>query len=117
QMHKNYLTTTSNITAKENGKFDLDLTFPQGQHIVSFEFDGQTLANPKTSLDEKGNTISIYTVEVDSPVGLYEATVDLHVKASIGGQPFEYQEVYDVQVQIGGVQNPFQDVTNSYAYK
>ena len=116
-MNGKYLSVTSSVSVNENGKYDVGLTFPEGQHVQEFIFEGQTIANPVNTTDDKGNTVSVYTVEVDNPIGLYDATVDLHVKSTINGQPFEYKEVYDIQIQIGGKQNPFKDITKSYAYK
>ena len=116
-MNGKYLSVTSSVSVNENSKYDVELTFPEGQHVEEFVFEGQTVSNPVNTTDDKGNTVSVYTVEVDSPMGLYDATVDLNVKSTINGQPFTYQEVYDIQIQVGGKQNPFQDVQNSYAYK
>ena len=115
-MHDKYLTASSNVELNKDGKYEVDLTFPEGQHIVGFEFDGKTVANPVNTNDEKGNIVSVYTVTVDDISKIYTATVDLHVKSVIAGKPFEYKSVYDVQVQFGGKQNPFNDVVNSYAY-
>lgn len=115
-MNGQYLSATSNVTLTEEGKYSVDLTFPQNQHVVEFIFAGETVAATSTEKDEAGNEIGIYTVEVEDLTNIYNATVDLHVKAEIGGKPFEYKEAYDVQIQFGGEKNPFGDITKSWAY-
>lgn len=115
-MNGKYLSATSNVTLTEEGTYNVELTFPENQHVVEFIFDGETVAATTTTEDSAGNEIGIYTVEVDDLSKIYNSTIDLHVIAEIGGKPFEYKEAYDVQIQFGGEQNPFGDITKSWAY-
>lgn len=107
-MQNTYLSSTTKVEKNENGKYDIDVTFPQGQYIQKLVFEGQTVAVSDSYEDGK-NTVKIFTVEVADPTKIYTATFDLDV-------PNVYTTSHDAQIQFGGKQNGFSDITSSFAY-
>lgn len=112
-----YLSSTTKVEVTKDGKYEVDLMFPQGQYITGLEFDGQTVAVTESYEEKKTtsngneviNTVKIYTVEVDDISEIYTATFDLDV-------PGFYKTSHHAQIQFGGKQNPFKDAVKSYAY-
>lgn len=103
-MHGRYLADKVEVTATETG-YDVDVTFPEGQHLNNFTVEGATVA--KKSEEVVGsNTVKVYTVSVDDLSKIYTATVDLSVRFG----DFAYDEKYNVQLQFGGEKNPFIDI-------
>ncbi|MGM9949711.1 MAG: NEAT domain-containing protein [Lysinibacillus sp.] len=103
-MHGKYLADTVEVTATEAG-YDVDVTFPEGQHLNGFSVEGATVAKKSEKVDGS-NTVKVYTVSVDDLSKIYTATVDLSVRFG----DFAYDEKYDVQLQFGGKKNPFTDI-------
>lgn len=103
-MHGRYLADKVEVTATETG-YEVDVTFPEGQHLNNFTVEGATVA--KKSEEVVGsNTVKVYTVSVDDLSKIYTATVDLSVRFG----DFAYDEKYNVQLQFGGEKNPFTDI-------
>ncbi|WP_042471287.1 NEAT domain-containing protein [Bacillus ndiopicus] len=101
----NYVKPTVTVTETEES-FLVDLTFVQGQYLNKFDIKGATIANEKT-VEAGKNTTKIYTVETTNLDAIYTATVDVSVDAG----PVKYDSTYPVQLQFGGKQNPFKDIT------
>lgn len=109
-MQGKYLANTVQVTSTESG-YNVDVTFPEGQHLKGFTVEGATVA--KKSEEVVGaNTVKIYTVEVKDLTKIYNATVDLSVRFG----DFSYDEVYKTQLQFGGKQNPFKDIQHLKNY-
>lgn len=112
-MQDTYLTSTSKVEITEDGKYEIELTFPVGQVMTEFVFNGQvaTVADTYEETTDKGqvNTVKVYTVTVDDISKIYNATFDLNV-------PGFYQAKHSAQIQFGGKANPFADAVKSYAY-
>ncbi|MEG0470946.1 MAG: S-layer homology domain-containing protein [Solibacillus sp.] len=109
-MQGKYLADQVTVTATAGG-YDVDVTFPEGQHLNDFTVTGATVA--KKSEDVVGkNTVKIYTVSVKDLTQIYNATVDLSVRFG----DFAYDEKYPVQIQIGGKKNPFTDIMKDASY-
>ena len=98
------------VTATEGG-FDVDITFPEGQYIKGFKVEGTTVAEKSTTADG-ANVVKVYTVKVKDLTSIYTATLDLSVRAP----GVSYDSVYNVQLQFGGKQNPFNDILKSANY-
>lgn len=103
-MHGKYMADTVEVTATEAG-YDVDVTFPEGQHLNGFTVEGATVAK-KSEKVEGSNTVKVYTVSVDDLSKIYTSTVDLSVRFG----NFAYDEKYNVQLQFGGKKNPFTDI-------
>ena len=103
-MHGKYMADTVEVTATEAG-YDVDVTFPEGQHLNGFTVEGATVAKKSEKVDGS-NTVKVYTVSVDDLSKIYTATVDLSVRFG----DFAYDEKYNVQLQFGGKKNPFTDI-------
>ncbi len=104
-MHGKYLADTVEVTATETG-YDVEVTFPEGQHLNDFTVEGATVAKKPEEAEVDGNTVKVYTVSVDDLSKIYTATVDLSVRFG----DFAYDEKYNVQLQFGGKKNPFTDI-------
>lgn len=109
-MQGTYVNEQVEVTSTATG-YNVDITFPKGQHINSFDVLGATVAK-KSETVEGENTVKVYTVQVDDLTRVYTGTVDLSVRAG----DFSYDEIYDVQMQFGGKQNPFTDIQRSANY-
>lgn len=113
-MQGKYIKEEVVVTATEGG-YDVELTFPEGQHLKEVKFEGQTVA--LTSETTVGaNKVQIYTIKVEDLSKLYTLTVDLDVKLP-DGTPL-YAEVYNVQLQIGEKVKPvpFKDINGLANY-
>ncbi|MBQ0138761.1 MAG: NEAT domain-containing protein, partial [Kurthia sp.] len=77
-MQGKYLADTVTVTATEGG-YDVDVTFPEGQHLNDFTVEGATVAL-KSEEVVGANTVKIYTVSVADLSKLYTAAADLTVK-------------------------------------
>lgn len=113
-MQGKYIKEEVVVTATEGG-YDVELTFPEGQHLKEVKFEGQTVA--LTSETAVGaNKVQIYTIKVEDLSKLYTLTVDLDVKLP-DGTPL-YAEVYNVQLQIGEKVKPvpFKDINGLANY-
>jgi heme-binding NEAT domain protein len=106
-MHNKYLDDEVTVTATETG-YDVDLTFPEGQHLLDFTVKGASVAL-KSEEVVGANTVKIYTVKVDDLSKVYTATADLKV---ILGETVLYEEAHDFQLKLGSpyVINPFSDI-------
>lgn len=100
-----YVKPTVTVTETEES-FLVDLTFVQGQYLNKIDIKGATIANEKT-VEAGENTTKIYTIETTNLDAVYTATVDVSVDAG----PVKYDSTYPVQLQFGGKQNPFKDIT------
>lgn len=110
-MQNKYTDDEVTITTTEAG-YDVDVTFPEGQHILDFQVEGATVA--KKSEEVVGeNTVKIYTVSVKDLSTIYNAVADL--KVVLNGATL-YETKHAVQLQIGGKQNPFQDILKDGHY-
>ena len=106
-MHGKYLADKVQVTATEGG-YNVDITFPEGQHLKGFDVKGATVAL-KSEETVGTNTVKIYTVAVKDLAKVYDATVDLSVRQG----PVSYDEVYTVQLQFGDKKSsavPFTDI-------
>ena len=109
-MQGKYLADQVTVTATAGG-YDVDVTFPEGQHLNDFTVTGATVA--KKSEEVVGeNTVKIYTVSVKDITQIYNATVDLSVRFG----DFKYDEKYPVQLQFGVKKNPFTDIMKDASY-
>lgn len=106
-MHNKYLDDEVTVTATEGG-YDLELTFPEGQHLLDFTVEGATVAL-KSEKEVGKNTVKIYTVSVDDLEKMYTATADL--KVIVGGQVL-YETAHDFQMKLSKLVAPFSDITN-----
>lgn len=61
-MHNKYLDDEVTVTATEGG-YDVELTFPEGQHLLGFDVEGATVAL-KSEEKVGNNTVKIYTLSV-----------------------------------------------------
>ncbi|OCS84349.1 S-layer homology domain-containing protein [Caryophanon latum] len=113
-MQGTYVNEQVEVTSTATG-YNVDITFPKGQHINSFDVLGATVAK-KSETVEGENTVKVYTVQVDDLTRVYTATVDLSVRHNENGVEFAYDEIYDVQMQFGGKVNPFTDIQRSANY-
>lgn len=109
-MQGTYVNEQVEVTSTATG-YNVDITFPKGQHINSFDVLGATVAK-KSETVEGENIVKVYTVQVDDLTRVYTGTVDLSVRAG----DFSYDEIYDVQMQFGGKVNPFTDIQRSANY-
>ena len=109
-MQGKYLTNEITYT-EANGKYAVDLTFPEGQYVNDFLFEGKSVAE-KSSTVNGNNTVKVYTVTVDSLTEIYDATIDLSVAAG----PVNYNAKHTVQLQFGGKKNPFTDIVKLSNY-
>lgn len=113
-MHGKYLADTVQVTATEGG-YNVDVTFPEGQHLKGFEVKGATVAL-KSEEVVGANTVKIYTVAVKDLTEIYNATVDLSVRQG----PVSYDSVYPVQLQFGDKKSsavPFTDINGLANYE
>ena len=109
-MQGKYLADQVTVTSTAGG-YDVDVAFPEGQHLNDFTVTGATVA--KKSEEVVGeNTVKIYTVSVKDLTQIYNATVDLSVRFG----DFKYDEKYPVQLQFGGKKNPFTDIMKDASY-
>lgn len=108
-MQGKYIKEEVTVTATEGGGYDVELTFPEGQHLKEVKFNGQTVALTSETTADTGK-VQIYTIHVEDLSQLYTLTVDLDVKLP-DGTPL-YAEVYNVQLQIGEKVKPipFKDI-------
>lgn len=105
-MQGKYVANSVEVTSTETG-YNVEVTFPEGQHLNDFKVAGATVAKKSEDV-VGGNTVKVYTVAVNDLSKMYTATVDLSVR--VPGMDFSYDEVYNVQMQFGGKQNPFTDI-------
>ena len=103
-MHGKYFADTVVVTATKSG-YDIDVTFPEGQHLNDFFVEDATVAK-KSEKVVGDNTVKVYTVSVEDLSDIYTATIDLSVEFG----EFAYDEEYEVDLQFGGKQNPFADI-------
>lgn len=109
-MQGKYVASEVEVTSTQTG-YNVDVTFPEGQHLNNFTVAGATVAK-KSEAVVGNNTVKVYTVAVDDLTKMYTGTVDLSVRFG----DFSYDEVYKVQMQFGGKQNPFTDIQKSANY-
>ncbi|MGE7022843.1 S-layer homology domain-containing protein [Solibacillus cecembensis] len=109
-MQGKYLADQVTVTATAGG-YDVDVTFPEGQHLNDFTVTGATVAKKSEEIVGE-NTVKIYTVSVKDITQMYNATVDLSVRFG----DFKYDEKYPVQLQFGGKKNPFTDIMKDASY-
>ena len=109
-MQGQYVANEVDVTSTTTG-YNVDVTFPQGQHLNDFKVAGATVAK-KSETTVGDNKVKVYTVAVDDITKMYTATVDLSVRFG----EFAYDEVYNVQMQFGGKVNPFTDIQASGNY-
>ncbi|MEK4629778.1 S-layer homology domain-containing protein [Solibacillus sp. FSL R7-0682] len=110
-MHNKYLDDEVTITETAAG-YDVDVTFPEGQHLIDFKVEGATVAL-KSEEVEGANTVKIYTVSVGDLSTIYNATADL--KVVVNGATL-YETKHALQLQFGGKQNPFTDIVKDGHY-
>jgi heme-binding NEAT domain protein len=108
-MQGKYLADTVTVTATEGG-YDVDITFPEGQHLNEFTVEGASVAL-KSEEVVGANTVKIYTISVDDLSKIYTADADLTVK--LNGEIL-YEQVHTVQLQFGKKvsENPFSDIAS-----
>lgn len=104
-MQNKYLDDEVKVTTTAAG-YDVDITFPEGQHLNGFTVAGATVAE-KSSEVVGANTVKVYTVSVKDLSTIYNATADLTVR--LNGSVL-YDEDHALQLQFGGKQNPFADI-------
>jgi heme-binding NEAT domain protein len=110
-MQNKYTDDEVTITETAAG-YDVDVTFPEGQHLIDFKVEGATVAL-KSEEVEGANTVKIYTVSVKDLSTIYNATADL--KVVVNGATL-YEMPHTLQLQFGGKQNPFTDIVKDGHY-
>ena len=117
-MHNKYLDDEVTVTATEGG-YDVELTFPEGQHLLDFTVEGATVAL-KSEEKVGENTVKIYTLAVKDLEEIYKATADL--KVVLNGEVL-YETKHDFQIQFGEKEAapapsavPFTDIANHADY-
>lgn len=109
-MHNKYLDDEVTVTATEGG-YNVDVTFPEGQHLLGFKVEGATVAL-KSEEKVGNNTVKIYTVAVKDIKKLYTAEADL--KVVLNGAVL-YETTHKFQMQFGDQKPatmPFTDIAN-----
>ena len=106
-MHNKYLDDEVTVTATEGG-YDVDVTFPEGQHLLGFDVEGATVAL-KSEEKVGNNTVKIYTLSVKDLTKVYTATADL--KVMLNGAVL-YEEAHKLQLKFAAapVAVPFKDI-------
>lgn len=108
-MHNKYLDDEVTVTATEGG-YDVDVTFPEGQHLLGFDVEGATVAL-KSEEKVGNNTVKIYTLSVKDLTKVYTATADL--KVMLNGSVL-YEEAHKLQLKFAAapvaVTVPFKDI-------
>lgn len=110
-MHNKYLDDEVTVTTTEGG-YDVELTFPEGQHLLGFEVEGGTVAL-KSEEKVGNNTVKIYTLSVKDLEKIYTATADL--KVVLNGTVL-YETAHDFQMKFADKNSttvPFKDIANN----
>ena len=110
-MHNKYLDDEVTVTATEGG-YDVELTFPEGQHLLGFDVEGATVAL-KSEEKVGNNTVKIYTLSVKDLEKIYTATADL--KVVLNGTVL-YETAHDFQMKFTEKNTttvPFKDIANN----
>ncbi|MFL0581266.1 S-layer homology domain-containing protein [Solibacillus silvestris] len=110
-MHNKYLDDEVTVTTTEGG-YDVELTFPEGQHLLGFDVDGATVAL-KSEEKVGNNTVKIYTLSVKDLEKIYTATADL--KVVLNGNVL-YETAHDFQMKFSDKNSttvPFKDIANN----
>ncbi|MEK5079438.1 S-layer homology domain-containing protein [Solibacillus sp. FSL W7-1436] len=108
-MHNKYLDDEVTVTATEGG-YDVELTFPEGQHLLGFNVEGATVAL-KSEEKVGNNTVKIYTLSVKDLEKIYTATADL--KVVLNGTVL-YETAHDFQMKFADKNAvPFKDIANN----
>ena len=114
-MHNKYLDDEVTVTSTEGG-YAVDLTFPEGQHLLDFKVEGATVAL-KSEEKVGANTVKIYTVAVKDLKKIYTAEADL--KVTLNGKVL-YETAHKFQMQFGETtvaKVPFKDIANNGNYE
>ena len=106
-MHNKYLDDEVTVTTTEGG-YDVDVTFPEGQHLVGFEVEGATIAL-KSEEKVGDNTVKIYTLSVKDLEKVYTATADLKVMLN-GAVLYEQPHKLQLKFAAAPVAVPFKDI-------
>ncbi|MEK4079117.1 S-layer homology domain-containing protein [Solibacillus sp. FSL K6-1126] len=110
-MHNKYLDDEVTVTTTEGG-YDVELTFPEGQHLLGFDVEGATVAL-KSEEKVGNNTVKIYTLSVKDLEKIYTATADL--KVVLNGNVL-YETAHDFQMKFSdkiSTTVPFKDIANN----
>ena len=110
-MHNKYLDDEVTVTTTEGG-YDVELTFPEGQHLLGFDVEGATVAL-KSEEKVGNNTVKIYTLSVKDLEKIYTATADL--KVVLNGNVL-YETAHDFQMKFSEKNSttaPFKDIANN----
>ena len=108
-MHNKYLDDEVTVTATEGG-YDVELTFPEGQHLLGFNVEGATVAL-KSEEKVGNNTVKIYILSVKDLEKIYTATADL--KVVLNGTVL-YETAHDFQMKFADKNAvPFKDIANN----
>ncbi len=110
-MHNKYLDDEVTVTTTEGG-YDVELTFPEGQHLLGFDVEGATVAL-KSEEKVGNNTVKIYTLSVKDLEKIYTATADL--KVVLNGNVL-YETAHDFQMKFSDKNSttvPFKDIANN----
>lgn len=110
-MHNKYLDDEVTVTTTEGG-YDVELTFPEGQHLLGFDVEGATVAL-KSEEKVGNNTVKIYTLSVKDLEKIYTATADL--KVVLNGNVL-YETSHDFQMKFSDKNSttvPFKDIANN----
>ncbi|WP_342575101.1 S-layer homology domain-containing protein [Solibacillus sp. FSL K6-1781] len=110
-MHNKYLDDEVTVTTTEGG-YDVELTFPEGQHLLGFDVEGATVAL-KSEEKVGNNTVKIYTLSVKDLEKIYTATADL--KVVLNGNVL-YETAHDFQMKFSDKSSttvPFKDIANN----
>lgn len=110
-MHNKYLDDEVTVTTTEGG-YDVELTFPEGQHLLGFDVEGATVAL-KSEEKVGNNTVKIYTLSVKDLEKIYTATADL--KVVLNGNVL-YETAHDFQMKFSDKNSttvPFKDIENN----
>lgn len=110
-MHNKYLDDEVTVTTTEAG-YDVELTFPEGQHLLGFDVEGATVAL-KSEEKVGNNTVKIYTLSVKDLEKIYTATADL--KVVLNGNVL-YETAHDFQMKFSDKNSttvPFKDIANN----
>lgn len=110
-MHDKYLDDEVTVTATEGG-YDVELTFPEGQHLLGFDVEGASVAL-KSEEKVGNNTVKIYTLSVKDLEEIYTATADL--KVVLNGTVL-YETSHDFQMKFAEKNSttvPFKDIAKN----
>ncbi|MCM3722405.1 S-layer homology domain-containing protein [Solibacillus isronensis] len=110
-MHNKYLDDEVTVTTTEGG-YDVELTFPEGQHLLGFDVEGATVAL-KSEEKVGNNTVKIYTLSFKDLEKIYTATADL--KVVLNGNVL-YETAHDFQMKFSDKNSttvPFKDIENN----